>query len=78
MNTINNLFVYGTLAPGRPNEHILQDIGGTWKEGSVTGKLHQEGWELRWATLQLFSIKMVKRLKASYLALKNSLLIGMN
>lgn len=22
------LFVYGTLGPGRPNEHVLRDIGG--------------------------------------------------
>ncbi len=41
---INNLFVYGTLAPGRPNEHILKKVGGTWEKGSVTGILHQEGW----------------------------------
>ena len=41
---IDNLFVYGTLAPGRPNEHILEKIGGSWEEGSVTGKLYQEGW----------------------------------
>lgn len=42
--SINNLFVYGTLAPGRPNEHILKKVGGTWKKGSVTGILHEEGW----------------------------------
>ena len=40
----NKLFVYGTLGPGRPNEHILTDIGGVWQTGSITGKLHQEGW----------------------------------
>ena len=44
MDTINKLFVYGTLAPGRPNEHILRNIGGSWEEACVTGKLHQEGW----------------------------------
>ena len=44
MDTINNLFVYGTLGPDRPNEHILRNIGGSWEEASVTGKLHQEGW----------------------------------
>ena len=38
------LFVYGTLGPGRPNEHILGNIGGSWLEGSVCGSLHQEGW----------------------------------
>ena len=41
---VNKLFVYGSLAPGRPNEHILKNIGGTWEEGIIYGKLHQEGW----------------------------------
>ncbi len=41
---INNLFVYGTLGPGRPNEHILASIGGSWQEASVKGNLHQKGW----------------------------------
>ena len=40
----NKLFVYGTLCPGRPNEHILKNIGGTWQQGSVRGVLHNEGW----------------------------------
>ncbi len=38
------LFVYGTLGPGRPNEHILSDIGGTWETGSVKGFLKDKGW----------------------------------
>ena len=38
------LFVYGTLAPGRPNEHVLADIPGVWEPATVTGKLLQEGW----------------------------------
>ena len=42
--SIKTLFVYGTLAPGRPNEHILKKIGGSWKKGSVSGKSLQEGW----------------------------------
>jgi gamma-glutamylcyclotransferase (GGCT)/AIG2-like uncharacterized protein YtfP len=41
---IERLFVYGTLAPGQPNEHVLREIGGTWEAGTVTGTLHQEGW----------------------------------
>lgn len=41
---INKLFIYGTLAPGRPNEHVLKDLQGTWQHGSVTGILHQQGW----------------------------------
>ena len=38
------LFVYGTLGPGRPNEHVLTAIGGTWENGSVNGYLRSEGW----------------------------------
>ena len=41
---VNKLFVYGTLGPGRPNEHILGDIGGEWAVASVRGSLHDEGW----------------------------------
>lgn len=40
----HRLFVYGTLAPGRPNEHVLADVPGTWEPASVTGDLLQEGW----------------------------------
>ncbi len=39
-----NLFVYGTLGPGRPNEQVLTDIGGSWEEATVIGTLHKEGW----------------------------------
>ena len=38
------LFVYGTLGPGRPNEHVLKAIGGVWENATVRGKLRQEGW----------------------------------
>jgi len=41
---IERLFVYGTLAPGRPNEQILGAIGGSWEPASVTGTLRWEGW----------------------------------
>jgi gamma-glutamylcyclotransferase (GGCT)/AIG2-like uncharacterized protein YtfP len=41
---IDRLFVYGTLAPGRPNEHILADVPGEWEPASVTGTLLEEGW----------------------------------
>ena len=40
----DNLFVYGTLCPGKPNAHILTDIGGEFVSASVKGSLHQEGW----------------------------------
>jgi len=41
---VNKLFVYGTLAPGKPNEHILAGKTGTWVQASVRGTLYQEGW----------------------------------
>ena len=41
---VERLFVYGTLGPGRPNEHVLSAIRGSWEAASVTGTLRSEGW----------------------------------
>ena len=38
------LFVYGTLAPGRPNEHVLAPLNGEWQPGFIRGVLHEQGW----------------------------------
>ncbi len=38
------LFVYGTLAPGRPNEGVLSAIGGEWQAGTIKGALREAGW----------------------------------
>jgi gamma-glutamylcyclotransferase (GGCT)/AIG2-like uncharacterized protein YtfP len=43
-SVVNRLFVYGTLAPGRPNEHVLARVPGSWQPASVTGALLPEGW----------------------------------
>ena len=40
----HRLFVYGTLAPGRPNAHVLADVPGEWEPATVVGTLHPEGW----------------------------------
>jgi gamma-glutamylcyclotransferase (GGCT)/AIG2-like uncharacterized protein YtfP len=40
----DRLFVYGTLAPGRPNEHVLAGVPGSWAPASVRGTLLSEGW----------------------------------
>jgi gamma-glutamylcyclotransferase (GGCT)/AIG2-like uncharacterized protein YtfP len=40
----DRLFVYGTLAPGRPNSHVLAPLPGTWQPATVRGTLHPEGW----------------------------------
>ena len=41
---INRLSVYGTLAPGCPNEHILAPIQGSWVPALVKGRLLNGGW----------------------------------
>lgn len=40
----HRLFVYGTLAPGRSNEHVLADVQGEWQPATVMGTLFPEGW----------------------------------
>lgn len=39
-----SIFVYGSLAPNKPNAHILEKLNGTWEEGFVYGKLVSSGW----------------------------------
>ena len=42
--TSSHFAVYGTLAPGAPNHHVLESLSGEWREGCVHGDLHQKGW----------------------------------
>lgn len=44
MDVEQRLFVYGSLAPGRPNEHMLAPLGGAWQAATVRGQLKQQGW----------------------------------
>lgn len=41
---MNRLFVYGSLQPGGPNEHVLAEMEGQWHSGSVKGVLVEKGW----------------------------------
>jgi gamma-glutamylcyclotransferase (GGCT)/AIG2-like uncharacterized protein YtfP len=41
---MERLFVYGTLAPGRPNHGVLGSIPGNWEAASLKGNLLDEGW----------------------------------
>ncbi|MEM1433839.1 MAG: gamma-glutamylcyclotransferase family protein [Pseudomonadota bacterium] len=41
---MNRLFVYGTLMPGGPNEHVLQPLGGAWQPAYAIGRLQHQGW----------------------------------
>jgi gamma-glutamylcyclotransferase (GGCT)/AIG2-like uncharacterized protein YtfP len=42
--TAHALAVYGTLAPGRPNHHVVAPLGGEWTEGVIEGDLAPVGW----------------------------------
>lgn len=41
---MQRLFIYGTLAPGRSNHHVVRDIEGQWSKAWMRGVLHEEGW----------------------------------
>ena len=42
--TGHTLAVYGTLAPGRPNHHVVEPLGGEWTDGLIEGDLIPLGW----------------------------------
>lgn len=42
--TGRTLAVYGTLAPGRPNHHVVAPLGGEWTDGVIEGDLFPVGW----------------------------------
>ena len=44
---MQRLFVYGSLQPGGPNEHVLAAIGGEWQAAVVRGVLIEVGWGAR-------------------------------
>lgn len=39
-----HLIVYGSLAPGRDNHHIVGTLRGEWSGGWITGELVPSGW----------------------------------
>src|SRR3712207_7728844 len=42
--TSRTLAVYGTLAPGQPNHHVVAPLGGEWTDGLIEGDLLPAGW----------------------------------
>jgi gamma-glutamylcyclotransferase (GGCT)/AIG2-like uncharacterized protein YtfP len=42
--TSQTVAVYGTLAPGQPNHHIVAPLGGEWTGGVIEGDLVATGW----------------------------------
>jgi gamma-glutamylcyclotransferase (GGCT)/AIG2-like uncharacterized protein YtfP len=44
----HHLVVYGTLAPGRANHHIVEHIVGTWRDDVyVEGEFVNSGWAIK-------------------------------
>jgi gamma-glutamylcyclotransferase (GGCT)/AIG2-like uncharacterized protein YtfP len=43
-STSHTLAVYGTLAPGQPNHHVVEPFGGEWTDGLIEGDLIPLGW----------------------------------
>lgn len=41
---MERLFVYGSLQPGGPNQHVLAEIGGDWQPAIIQGTLVEAGW----------------------------------
>lgn len=41
---MERLFIYGSLQPGGPNEHVLAAIGGEWEPAVIKGNLIEAGW----------------------------------
>lgn len=44
-SSVDRLFVYGSLAPGEPNERYLMRIEGTWQEANIFGTLINPDWK---------------------------------
>jgi len=41
---MHRLFVYGTLAPGRINHHLLETVKGVWEPATLRWNLLDAGW----------------------------------
>lgn len=44
LSTDSRLATYGTLSPGRVNHRELAGLKGSWRQGTVRGKLFPNGW----------------------------------
>ncbi len=40
----HRLAVYGSLAPGKKNHHLMAGMEGTWQKAMLRGSLRNEGW----------------------------------
>ena len=40
----HRLIAYGTLQPGQPNFHVVEPLGGTWRQVRVRGRVGTSAW----------------------------------
>lgn len=46
-DSTTRLIAYGSLAPGRPNHHLLKPLQGSWSQVTLRGTLLIRGWGAR-------------------------------
>lgn len=47
MEENTTLIIYGSLAPGEANHHIISHINGIWFKAFIKGKIIDNGWSTR-------------------------------
>lgn len=47
MEDTTTLIIYGSLAPGETNHHIISHINGIWLKAFIKGKIIDNGWSTR-------------------------------
>lgn len=47
MELRTTLIIYGSLAPGEANHHIISHINGIWLKAFIKGKIIDNGWATR-------------------------------
>ncbi len=73
----DRLFIYGTLAPGRPNEHVLAEVPGAWEPATVRAHCSRKAGVLRSVILALSWMNSVVKSMGSFSAPKSYLHIGL-
>ena len=70
MKDVRHLFVYGTLGPGKPNEHVLTEMEGIYHQAVLAVVLLMLGGVPRWDTLDWYSMTRVNKFKAMSIYLR--------
>lgn len=60
-----SLIIYGSLAPGESNHHIISHIPGNWQKATITGYIEDNGWSNRSGYPRFIEKQDVKQQKYS-------------